>query len=750
MGVRYLLLVVLGTVGALALARYFALGTAATAATLLPAMAPLYLAWAAFRHQAAGAGPVDLDLAADQLAHAVRRQWAAEARLRRVNDPYPLPVSWRGADAELVEPWSLLTYLPRAWPGGPPGDPAAWPADPAGLAGSGAQIGEVFSDRVPTGRLVVLGEPGAGKTVLLIRLLEDLCERRTAGGLVPVLFSLASWDPAREELTDWLAEQLRRSHPALRAPAAGTGGGLARALLDERRILPLLDGFDELPPALHPRALAAVNGALSAKQPVVLACRTDGYRAALARSAGAVRLNGAAGIQLLPLTAAQAAAYLRRDAGGPHAPAAERWRRVVSHLGTDTPVGQALSTPLGLFLARTIHNPRTFPQDPAHTTALPQDPARTTHDPHALPQDPARTTHDPHALPQDPAHTTSPGARGEPVPHPDTLCDPVAFPTRAALDTHLFNAFIPAAYAPYGPRPPRWTAERARHVLVFLARHLAAHHGGGSDLAWWEFHRAMGVGTLRLSSGLVSALAFGLGGGLAVGLVLGTGPGLATGGSGGLVYGGTVALLQRPSTPGTRPRLRRSSGRLRSGLSVGLAFGLAGGLAGGLAAGVAGGVVCGLAVGFAGALVGGIGVEKPDLTTAIGPGTLLALDRRTFLVIGTAAALVVGLVYALGVLFAGGLLGGLVVGIGGGLAAGLATGPLPTAWADFLLAKAYLAVRHRLPWNLMAFLRDAHEQRGVLRQAGAVYQFRHIDLQRHLAAGAPGAVAGAPQSRPFP
>ena len=30
----------------------------------------------------------------------------------------------------------------------------------------------------------------------------------------------------------------------------------------------------------------------------------------------------------------------------------------------------------------------------------------------------------------------------------------------------------------------------------------------------------------------------------------------------------------------------------------------------------------------------------------------------------------------------------------------------------------------------MTFLADAH-QRGVLRQAGAVYQFRHIALQHH-------------------
>jgi len=32
----------------------------------------------------------------------------------------------------------------------------------------------------------------------------------------------------------------------------------------------------------------------------------------------------------------------------------------------------------------------------------------------------------------------------------------------------------------------------------------------------------------------------------------------------------------------------------------------------------------------------------------------------------------------------------------------------------------------------MPFLEDAH-QRGVLRQQGAVYQFRHVMLQTHLA-----------------
>jgi hypothetical protein len=55
-----------------------------------------------------------------------------------------------------------------------------------------------------------------------------------------------------------------------------------------------------------------------------------------------------------------------------------------------------------------------------------------------------------------------------------------------------------------------------------------------------------------------------------------------------------------------------------------------------------------------------------------------------------------------------------------------------TLWPVFAATQSGLALRRLLPWRLMAFLADAHE-RGVLHQAGAVYQFRHIELQRRLA-----------------
>lgn len=67
-------------------------------------------------------------------------------------------------------------------------------------------------------------------------------------------------------------------------------------------------------------------------------------------------------------------------------------------------------------------------------------------------------------------------------------------------------------------------------------------------------------------------------------------------------------------------------------------------------------------------------------------------------------------------------------GLGGAFSYALAF----TAWGQWvILARVWLPLTGKLPWNTVAFLDDAY-QRGVLRQTGAVYQFRHSRLQHHL------------------
>jgi hypothetical protein len=58
-------------------------------------------------------------------------------------------------------------------------------------------------------------------------------------------------------------------------------------------------------------------------------------------------------------------------------------------------------------------------------------------------------------------------------------------------------------------------------------------------------------------------------------------------------------------------------------------------------------------------------------------------------------------------------------------------------WVRFQVARFFLAATGRVPWRLMAFLDEAHS-RGALRQAGAVYQFRHVTLQERLIARSHG------------
>jgi hypothetical protein len=54
-----------------------------------------------------------------------------------------------------------------------------------------------------------------------------------------------------------------------------------------------------------------------------------------------------------------------------------------------------------------------------------------------------------------------------------------------------------------------------------------------------------------------------------------------------------------------------------------------------------------------------------------------------------------------------------------------------SAYAWFVATRIWLATTRRLPWRLMDFLDDAY-RRGLLRQNGAIYQFRHVRLQERL------------------
>ncbi len=721
------------------------LGVAGTAVGLVVGVASLCISWLGYR--ADRREHVDsLGLAAmtDELALAVRTQWQAEARVRRLDEPYALPVPWRPAHADVVEPWDILVRTSTGAPADRAALPPAWAGGPEGLAGSDDEIVEVFTARVPGRRLLILGEPGAGKTMLLVRLLLGLLQSREAGSPVPVIFPLASWDPDRRELDAWLAERLATDYPGLAAPApAPAAGGLgqvtsrARALLDQRLIIPLLDGLDELPAHTRAVALDAVNRTLPPGTPLVLTSRTAEYRAAVDPPAHAgvpVRLTGAAGIELDAVAPEEAAAYLRRDAGGEGTPSAERWRPVLDLLPTDTPVGQALQTPLTLFLARTIYNPR-------------------------------------------------PSERLTALPDPAELCDTSRYPTAAAIRTRLFDGFIPAAYRPLPGHQVQWTSRQAHQTLTFLARHLEDDLHGGADLAWWQLRLAVPETTRRLLTGATLSAAMFLltllGSSLAIlglftvdhhGYLLdlfywAPFPLLLKGWNGGWSprwdYGVVCAAylpagwllsyvfrLRERDTPAVTGRLSWNRRSLLLGLGTAILVGTVLDFLLDRVAGIGWGGVAGLVCW----LITAWRAAPADLASVTSPQELLQQDRKafwTFVRTGALLGLLAGLL--LGVLLGlanwnlwnmdliDALVGNTVfcccVGLWSGLVLGLAAALHRTAWGEFTLSHLYLAAGHRgaLPRHLMTFLTDAHQVRGVLRQVGPIHQFRHIDLQRRLA-----------------
>ena len=335
--------------------------------------------------------------------------------------------------------------------------------------------------RVPTGRLVVLGEPGAGKTMLMVRLVLDLLARRAEGGPVPFLASVASWNPADQDLRDWLGAQLLIDHPALASPppTGMTEPTQAAALLASGLILPVLDGLDEIPEQVRGPAISRINDALRPGEQLVVTCRTQQYRDAVRPQDGVeVTLRAAAAVQLRPLDADAVRGYLCDDAAGPVARA--RWDPVLAVLGTEAPAGQALSTPLMVGLARAIYNPR-----PGELAGTLRDPAE--------------------------------------------LCSP-ALADRTAVESLLFDAFIPAAYRhdPAG----RWKAQDAERWLVFLARHLE-HTIASPDLAWWQLPLAVPgfvpAGVTAAGAAVRAAAVYGVAAGVVVGVVAGIAAGIASG-----------------------------------------------------------------------------------------------------------------------------------------------------------------------------------------------------------------------------
>lgn len=620
--------------------------------------------------------------AANALATATFTQWREEAAAWQIGGQYAIPVRW-SAD------WSAADHPQNVG---------------ESLTGRSDQLDTLVSAFLGLGsqRLVAIGGPGAGKTTMVVLFTLRLLHRRidqASSGPVPVILTLESWDAERVHFRQWLEQRLREDHPGLpridrRHPAS--------RLVNERLVLPVLDGLDELPPHRRNAVIQRLRE-LDPHEPLVLTCRESEYRA-VTRAEGII--PAAAVIAARPIDAASTTEYLRLATDPQHASA---WNPILEELRRqpDGAVAQALSSPLMIWLAR-------------RTYSL--------------------------------AH------------RPLELLDADRFPDHGAIEHHLLDNVIQRVFAdaarPQAParhHPPRqWHPDRARRWLTFIARHLKRQRTG--EFAWWRLYAAQPAKTLAIPA-LVAICAV-------LGVITTTVAGaLASGDSlstlsfevtinGVLTFGVGIHLLtmtwfglsikelaapRRRANPfrfGTAVRSAARAPSLKRGTVATVFLVLPTVLFALMATrdylqGGAVGIM--LLFGFPiPALLTIILAAPSDTMDAATPDTLMRGERRAILLTITVVAPVIGVGHVLGRL-------GNDAAWGAGLLAWLsavAVLTLVSPWSRWLLAKCVLAGLGRVPWCTMEFLRDSHRL-GLLTRSGGVYRFRHHRLREHLTAKVP-------------
>jgi NACHT domain-containing protein len=729
---------------AVALAAKGGLNEASGIATVVPVLISILLwGWRRPPPGASESTPDQVGLARRKLADQVLGQWRDEAEFRQLDDPVPIAVRWHMTKLNVTDHSThIANHRYRL-----------------GFVGRADQVNRIVKQfrSLSRRRLVILGDPGMGKTTLAVLLLRELLEHPQVGDPVPVILPLASFDPAHETFQEWLARQLASEYPALRSPEYGATA--ISELIRNRTILPILDGLDEVPKLSRPNVIGALN--ISAALPMIMTCRTSDFIETVT-AAGSDVLTGAAVIEPDSLEPGDAISFIKAILT-PQMTRSKPWADVLANLALEPPghLAEALTTPFSLWLLRQVYI----------------------------------------------------------TPHsdPTELLDTRKYKDHEAIRDHLLDQLIPAIIAsnrpargshhsnrlPFRPRHA-WSPDSAHHWLSYLAYHFPSR-----DLTWWHLRDTLRPRSLTFTKSAIGGVLIGLATGLPL-AISGVTPGLALGPALGFIYF-VVFGIPNGARDNSRSRFRFTRAVLQAGLIstclfwlmfawvpgaltaaflIGLVFMFATGLSrwlgesteplfanlrvqgrvlllaktiravdtsvganvifasgivgaiiewvsgGSIPAGLLGGAGVGMVFWFLFIIAAGMlqWVQSPASEDKVrSPRSTLNGDLKTLvlrvLILGLPTALLTWLpLWLAGHEFKLGIEAGIALGLALGLMAGLGQ-PGDT----YLAVKARLWYGRRdIPFRLMSFLEDAHRM-GLLHQVGPVYQFRHAALQDRLA-----------------
>ena len=139
----------------------------------------------------------------------------------------------------------------------------------------GTDATAVFAQMGAGRTLLILGEPGSGKTITLLKLAEDLLAR-TETDLrqpIPVVLNLSSWARKKQTIAQWLVQELLEKYQVSVA--------LGKTWVETEALILLLDGLDEVKAEQRNACVQALNQFMQAHgtTEVTICCRIQDYQA---------------------------------------------------------------------------------------------------------------------------------------------------------------------------------------------------------------------------------------------------------------------------------------------------------------------------------------------------------------------------------------------------------------------------------------------------------------------------------------
>lgn len=212
----------------------------------------------------------------------VKKTWIKDVLERSLYRETLIDLGLEDRPDAVQRPWDIQVQMPN---------------QTARMLAAGTRPAHVFDDL--NGAFLILGEPGAGKTTMLLELARDLILRAEQDQSlpIPVVFNLSSWSDPKAAIAQWLVDELSSKY--------GIPNNVGVGWVKDNELLLLLDGLDEVKHQYRDQCVNAINAFRHEHglAHIVVCSRTSDYNDL------ANRLNLSGAIVIQPLTPEQINRY---------------------------------------------------------------------------------------------------------------------------------------------------------------------------------------------------------------------------------------------------------------------------------------------------------------------------------------------------------------------------------------------------------------------------------------------------------